>query len=206
MFGDLGDVASADISDFGKDGGLRFVGEFDDLKGRLIGCSVEDFLAKPDVQYVAGIGSYQRTDIEEEDDDDDDEFESAVTTTMDELSELTEICVNTLMKFSQESGEAPIPYLAAVTRIIFLAAMIENLESADTVHKSDEERVWNAVILEAAHTLLMEHFMPIKNIDPILHERAGIKMIEIFRARENELLEAFKPCGEVRIATNAIHS
>ena len=47
------DFETADLSDFGKDGGLLWVGPTSDLRRRLIGSTVAEFFARPDVHYVA---------------------------------------------------------------------------------------------------------------------------------------------------------
>ena len=54
LLGEIGDPAKADLSDFGVDGKLRYEGSLEDLKRRLIGCRVEDFLKRKDVEYVIG--------------------------------------------------------------------------------------------------------------------------------------------------------
>ena len=48
ILGPLGDWKSADVSDFD----MEFVGSMDDLRRRLIGQSVEDFLARDDVRLI----------------------------------------------------------------------------------------------------------------------------------------------------------
>jgi hypothetical protein len=74
ILGDLGPIESADLSDFGIDGGLRYVGDFDFLRKRLIGCTVEQFLNRPDVHYLTSADSYaeyaESDDDEEENEDD----------------------------------------------------------------------------------------------------------------------------------------
>jgi hypothetical protein len=47
------DFEKADLSDFGKDGGLLWVGPTSDLRRRLIGSTVAEFFARPDVHYIA---------------------------------------------------------------------------------------------------------------------------------------------------------
>ena len=58
IFGGLGDVATADLRGFGVEGGrLRYVGTKAFLQRRLAACSVDDFLRRPDVQWVMGDGT-----------------------------------------------------------------------------------------------------------------------------------------------------
>ena len=54
LLGNLGNPETADLRDFGVDGGLRYVGALEDLRRRLVGSSAEAFLARPDVKYIIG--------------------------------------------------------------------------------------------------------------------------------------------------------
>lgn len=78
IFGDLGDIDAADLTEFGVEGGkLRYVGDEQFLRRRLIGCTVEEFLARPDVEWVtpegipldARLASDDEFDDEAEDDE-----------------------------------------------------------------------------------------------------------------------------------------
>ena len=57
IFGDLGDVASADLTGFAASGELRYIGTKAFLQRRLSACSVEEFLARPDVKWLMGDGT-----------------------------------------------------------------------------------------------------------------------------------------------------
>jgi hypothetical protein len=78
ILGDLGDVRNTDLSGFGIDGGLRFVGEFDFLRRRLIGSTVEEFLSRPDVKYITSADSLEWEDEESEEDDEDSDPDAAL--------------------------------------------------------------------------------------------------------------------------------
>ena len=54
LLGDIGDWRTADLTDFGEGGRLRYVGTKEELKRRLVGCSVEEFLARDDVDFIMG--------------------------------------------------------------------------------------------------------------------------------------------------------
>ncbi len=57
LLGGLEDVDAADVSDFGvEDGKLHWVGPMSDLRDRLVGCTVEEFLAREDVDYMVEVG------------------------------------------------------------------------------------------------------------------------------------------------------
>jgi len=62
VMGGVGDWKTADLSGFGVDGKLRWVAPMDDLRRRLIGCSVEEFLARPDVEFIAGAEDFSLVD------------------------------------------------------------------------------------------------------------------------------------------------
>jgi hypothetical protein len=56
MIGGVGDWHTADISGFGVDGKLRYVGELRDLERRLIGTTLDEFLSRDDVELIGGLG------------------------------------------------------------------------------------------------------------------------------------------------------
>jgi len=76
-----GDLAAADLTAFGIDGGLRYVGTEDFLRRRLIGCTVDQFLARPDVEWVLDADEFADEYDDEEwelvEEDGEDEIESA---------------------------------------------------------------------------------------------------------------------------------
>jgi hypothetical protein len=57
IFTDLGDLATADLSDFGVDDGLRYVGTKEFLQRRLAACTPDQFLSRPDVHWVMHDGT-----------------------------------------------------------------------------------------------------------------------------------------------------
>lgn len=69
----LNEIPNADLSDFGIDGGLRYVGSADFLRQRLIGCTAEEFLARPDLHWVMDADSLAYGSGLEEDEEDFDE-------------------------------------------------------------------------------------------------------------------------------------
>ncbi|MCK4340356.1 MAG: hypothetical protein KAY37_01365 [Phycisphaerae bacterium] len=66
LLGESEPEAEVDLSDFGVDGHLRYMGTYEDLKQRLIGCRPEEFLARKDVEYVLGDGDFTPLDDAEE--------------------------------------------------------------------------------------------------------------------------------------------
>ncbi len=78
LLGGMLDPATADLRAFGKDGGLLWIGPLNDLRRRLIGCSLDEFLARPGVHFVSEVED--SGDAESDDDDSeksDEEFDEA---------------------------------------------------------------------------------------------------------------------------------
>jgi hypothetical protein len=94
LLGDVGDCSSADLSDFGIDGGLRYVGTMEDLRKRLIGCSVEQFMSRKDVHYIIGspVRSWSADDEDDLNDDVDDADDTDVGREDDEQDYEAELC------------------------------------------------------------------------------------------------------------------
>jgi hypothetical protein len=129
MLGDLGDCASADLSDFGRDGKLHWVGPLYDLQERLIGCSVDEFLSRKDVEYTVGVE--EDDDFEEEDEDNFD---------MDELlKELQSHWMDALRRWCFANGIAPHPRLdEAVEWLLTSATQIRDQELCDEEEEEAE--------------------------------------------------------------------
>ncbi|HZN68586.1 MAG TPA: hypothetical protein VFB66_25115 [Tepidisphaeraceae bacterium] len=71
IFTDLGDLAAADLSDFGVDGGLRYVGTEEFLRRRLAACTPDQFLSRPDVHWVMHDGTPRSLGADDVEGDDD---------------------------------------------------------------------------------------------------------------------------------------
>ncbi len=108
--GGVGDLASADLADFGKDGKLLYVGTLADLRKRLIGCPVEEFLGRRDVDFIMGPagGDPAGEDME-------DLQESMERVHAQALRAVTQWCFVT--------GQRPHPRLAEALQIIFEAGL-----------------------------------------------------------------------------------
>lgn len=79
VFGEMPRLESLDMSDFGVEAEgrgkkLRYVGTEQFLRTRLTGCTVESFVARPDVEWIIGAGPADFDDFGEEADD---EFDDA---------------------------------------------------------------------------------------------------------------------------------
>lgn len=122
VLGELPEPATADLRPFGKDGGLLWIGPLGDLRRRLIGCSAEEFLARPHVHFISEIedpGEFEpdEEDFDEEFDGDDEEFNEDVERV---LQEATELC--------GKQGEEPSPLMLEAVKAIMLAARLRAAE------------------------------------------------------------------------------
>ncbi|MBI4717462.1 MAG: hypothetical protein HY763_06635 [Planctomycetes bacterium] len=113
--GILGPLRSGETIDrglFRKDGRIIFVGQQSDLEQRLVGCTVEQFLSRPDVSYTVEVGrSYgpdSNGDLDDDayldDDDDDDDDTGAIELMVDKLQQRAR-------EWCFAHGEAPHPLL-----------------------------------------------------------------------------------------------
>ena len=131
------DWASADISDFGKDGKYFFVGPLDHLARHLIDGDAEKFLARPDVSYIAGLpGDFEPDDeefeddeeeeIEDPDDEDEDDDEELTDEEMQPFEEIVDMTAggmqNAVRKWCFANGLAPHPRLDEAVMLMLIAA------------------------------------------------------------------------------------
>lgn len=65
LLGGVGDPATADLSGFGLEGKLHYEGSLEDLRKRLIGSKPEEFLARPDVEFVLDDTDFTLVDDDE---------------------------------------------------------------------------------------------------------------------------------------------
>ena len=164
------DWASADISDFGKDGKYFFVGPINHLARHLIDGDVDKFLARPDVGYIAGMpGDFEPDDEDEEyDDEDEDEFDDEQGQGRDEEDddredvEDSEIArdvlaaakgvYNATLKWCFANNEEPHPYLmeAAVLSLIASVKCASRGEDGTETGSSPMEDVLSGVPPESS--------------------------------------------------------
>ncbi len=139
LFGGLGDGV-ADTNSFGVDGKLRYVGELQDLRKRLLSGTAEEFLQRKDVDFVmAPDGVFELDDDDIELDDDDDEFDSDDIETPSEEEIVAEI-----RRWCFENGVAPHPRLAQAWPLLMYAAAasLTDFENGEEVAaKRTQERL-----------------------------------------------------------------
>src|SRR5439155_9410927 len=128
---------TADLADFGVEGGLRYVGDEQFLRKRLAACSVEQFLARPDVHWVmAGKMPFELLELEDTDlDEEDGEEEPAPGAGLDLsdqpiLAGLTKIldkvgdsAENAVRQWCFQNGQAPHARLRDAVDALLISAM-----------------------------------------------------------------------------------
>ena len=114
----LNELATADVSEFGVDGGLRYVGTMDFLRQRLIGCSVEEFMSRPDVQVVLdadALDEWEDEDFEDDedefDDEDDVDLEEDEAAAVDAMQQTSQRLLAAVRKWCTENSIPPHPRL-----------------------------------------------------------------------------------------------
>jgi hypothetical protein len=129
IFSPLGSVQVADTSDFGKDGGLEYVGTAKFLRERLIGSTPEEFLRRPDVKWMTFTGEprgiedlddpyepdpsafYADDDDDEEDQFDDEELDENEEEAIRALDRLSDRLADAARKWCFANGKPPSPRL-----------------------------------------------------------------------------------------------
>jgi hypothetical protein len=151
IFGDLGDVAAADLTGFGVEGGLRYVGTKAFLQRRLAACTVDEFLRRPDVEWVLGDGTprdpaeadYSLDLGEDEEEEDEDTFDPE--TDADDAELLADLkralgatsdrMQDAVRQWCFQTGQAPHPRLRDALATLLVStvplAMVSNAAEID---------------------------------------------------------------------------
>ena len=157
--GDLGDLKAADLSDFGLDGKLRYVGTMDFLHKRLIACTPEQFIQRPDVDVVLGdlnaaqfgLEGQAWEDAEDEEDvadaGDDEEIEDEddekdVQALMQIIDQMSGKLVGEVRKWCFANAVAPHPMLeqGAIITLTATLPLAAQFESPEAVTVDDERQ------------------------------------------------------------------
>lgn len=115
VIGGVGDEADADLSAFGADGKLRWVGPIDDLRRRLLGSTVEEFLQREDVEFI--LGEEQPPFDEADEADEADEVVEEATRMLHDRA------LDAARRWCFAHGEAPHPRLAEAIDLQFEAIL-----------------------------------------------------------------------------------
>lgn len=140
MLGDLGDWKSADISDFGWEGGkLYWCAPLSDLRKRLVGSTVQEFLARPDVEYTAEIEAEpEDLDAEmDEDDEEDDELPIELEELAGAVDDLQRNAADAVRRWCFATGRQPHARLGDGLDVLF-AAMAETAAASDPLGPDED--------------------------------------------------------------------
>jgi hypothetical protein len=137
FLGDAGDWREADLSNFGHESGkLIWVGPHEDLAARLVGSTVEEFLARPDVEYVlGGTGSWFNETTEEEEGE---EFNEAEEREL--FSAALERAAVKVRQWLLDRGDMPEPRLTeamAFTMVALARSQVEGTELGRDLNELD---------------------------------------------------------------------
>ena len=154
------ELPSADLADFGVEGGLRYVGTADFLRQRLSGCTAEQFLARPEVQWIGDAdSSLYGSDLEEDEDrieDEEDIEEDEIDVDEEQMEEMRRVLEEAASKLAdatrtwcQEKNIPPQPLLDEAA-FITVGTMVPLLASkTEPEDVSDEELREGDRLLEA---------------------------------------------------------
>ena len=173
LLGGVGDTAAADLADFGVDGRLRFVGNVEDLRRRLIGCTPEQFRAREDVDFVIGDDDFTLLD--------DDQL--AVDEVTDEIKTKGLAAVR---QWCFGNGIAPHPRLPEAWDLLFEALFQTDIETEDGVLSEEEA---DATIENLGRSLALE--------DPqqALHLQEALGQLHGFMQQFDSSGELFESLG-----------
>ncbi|MFI5378593.1 MAG: hypothetical protein ACHRHE_04795 [Tepidisphaerales bacterium] len=157
------DWRTADLTGFGRaNGELLWMGSREDLRKRLIGCTVEEFLQRADVKYIMEVSpdepvSIAGNEFDDEEDDDDTEDEdpgvSAIDASLSKcaraLAEATRVwCGRNSVKF--DPGVERVAWL-----MLFCRAARESLRTANGVTPAEYMRM-TAMDEQATQEMIQE--------------------------------------------------
>lgn len=131
----LDEIPTADISDFGIDGGIRYMGTTEFLKTRL-NVSPDEFLARPDVHWVMGpdprvSGSIGEADLtaESPNEEDVESLQAVFNVTRQGASQIAE----QVQQWCTAHGVEQIPHLEEATNLLMFSML------PSTISKEEEE-------------------------------------------------------------------
>jgi hypothetical protein len=151
------EARDADLSDFGIDGGLRYMGTEEFLRTRLVGCTFEEFISRPDVQWLMQ-GEAELFDDDDDDDDidddlidedfdvDEEQLEMAAKVLDDAVAQVT----RNVITWCSERGIAPHPQLEKAARIAIATVPLAMGTGLDTEGDNpvEPDRIANLLIAE----------------------------------------------------------
>jgi hypothetical protein len=138
IFGDLGDIATADLTGFTKDGKLLYMGTGDFIRQNLIACTPEEFFSHPDHNWIAPPDDlpFSWADVDEDDElwdeadtDEEDDEEEGVSEEEAEatLREVLGTTIHAVREWCATNGIEPHPRLEDAAAILLLNVLGQGL-------------------------------------------------------------------------------
>lgn len=125
------DSTNADLTGFGYEGDpgkLYWMAPLSDLRKRLVGCTVEEFLAKPNVEYMAELGE----DYFEEEDEN-----ARFDRLLAQFEEFADVGFDEITAWLESQGEAPSPDLLTGFKMIFAGTLLRFADKNNDVDMRD---------------------------------------------------------------------
>ena len=154
LAGGVGEIESADLSNFGKDGKLCYVGRKEDLSSRLMSCSLEEFIGRPDVNvtFLESADGFDGSDAFDADDDEEEvDYFERYRILVDEIPHSLAATFRTELL---ERGEPAHPRLEEGIKLVFAKILTEG--NRGDPHDPNDKRALaaHAISLLAASEVL----------------------------------------------------
>jgi hypothetical protein len=153
--GDL-QIDTADLSRFGKDGKLLWVGPLDDLRDRLISCTAEQFCARPDVDFLAEVSpdefGIENGEPDEDDECDEESFQFLLQISRHLIKTMQEVIEPRIRQTLEGKG---IPFDQTLSDALLLVIVRDMTEDSRNTDAAELTLLQNARI-ESALELLQE--------------------------------------------------
>lgn len=169
----LPEPKTADLADFGVEGKLRYWGDMDFLRKRLIACTPQEFIDRPDVEWVMSSASpFEFADFDSEGEDDELDEDAEVTEEMfGMLERMSERLDDAVRKWCFSKGIAPHPKLKDGASLLLAATLPL---AAETEDDADAKNVDMSPANELAAELLLR--FPESDREAILDAGQQIQM------------------------------
>lgn len=155
--GILDEIPTADLSDFGIDGGVRYVGTMEFLKTRLT-VRPDEFFARPNVHYVMEVDRTlpQPTDAEEESGEEAGSDSESLESVLQMAGAGAETIAERAKQWIAANNAEPIPLLDQAAKLVMFSLLptLDSLEAGDDpTDKEMEESQRLVKMMLATHSL-----------------------------------------------------
>ena len=173
FIGGVGDWSLADTSRFEKE----FAGHPEDLRRRLIGCPLDEYLRRSDIKFIFSdaapymdqqTGEYASDDQLYDDDDDDESLADdlpleELAAFLEKFSELEATLIAETELWLKAQGDMPSPELPEAWRSMLAAGMLSKSLSADTAEDVGE-RIMDEIAARIDPSRIVEYERAVKQV------------------------------------------